>query len=428
MKAKAVLPKKQGQALLKVSFGKRDIFDYATAAHIAQNTVRGLLPITFTAGEEHPDVFYKTTGLLSLEAFLANRLSLPQLQSLLQSVVTVLDTVATAGLAGENLIMDEGYVYVDEDAIAHFVYLPLNNAGIKERTVLDLLIHIVSHARFMTEESHVYAERALGYLEKQTMFSLAEIKLFLGVKPLTPCQAADHIGGLPLPDLSATVKPVWEPDFVSVASEDQTKIPPAPDDPSLSAAPPAPLLPAPDDPPPTVPAGSSQAYPEDPSPPAQDDLPPAPDDPSLSAAPPAPLPPAPDDPRPGASAGSSPPAPVIECPLPVLQSTHNSSLCLIRKSDNKSWELSGSKLLLGRSSSADIRISDSVAVSRQHALIFSDGDKLFIEDLGSVNGSFLNAQRLSPHQPVELSLGDELAISNIGFSIDFVHHDPAIRL
>jgi hypothetical protein len=50
-------------------------------------------------------------------------------------------------------------------------------------------------------------------------------------------------------------------------------------------------------------------------------------------------------------------------------------------------------------------------ISRKHALIRIDGGKITIEDIGSLNGTYVNRQpRLSPGSPVELKSGDEVII------------------
>jgi len=50
-------------------------------------------------------------------------------------------------------------------------------------------------------------------------------------------------------------------------------------------------------------------------------------------------------------------------------------------------------------------------VSRKHARIFFEGNKYFVEDLGSLNGTFINkGSRLSPGSSHELHDGDEIII------------------
>jgi hypothetical protein len=52
-------------------------------------------------------------------------------------------------------------------------------------------------------------------------------------------------------------------------------------------------------------------------------------------------------------------------------------------------------------------------VSRRHVRILRQPDGYYVEDLGSINGTFLNRRRLSPGAPAELKDGDELRLGNI---------------
>jgi len=64
-------------------------------------------------------------------------------------------------------------------------------------------------------------------------------------------------------------------------------------------------------------------------------------------------------------------------------------------------------LLIGRGSDAAIRLDDDY-VSTRHARIASSGDQWFVEDLGSTNGTYMGAHRLT--QPTTLQLGSRVRI------------------
>jgi hypothetical protein len=50
-------------------------------------------------------------------------------------------------------------------------------------------------------------------------------------------------------------------------------------------------------------------------------------------------------------------------------------------------------------------------ISRKHALVRIEGDKITVEDIGSLNGTYVNrGQRLAPGNPVELKPGDEVIV------------------
>jgi hypothetical protein len=58
-------------------------------------------------------------------------------------------------------------------------------------------------------------------------------------------------------------------------------------------------------------------------------------------------------------------------------------------------------------------------VSRRHAKITRRGNKVFIEDLGSMNGTFLNRKKLTPYLPQVLKNGDELQLGGLILQVSF---------
>jgi pSer/pThr/pTyr-binding forkhead associated (FHA) protein len=52
-------------------------------------------------------------------------------------------------------------------------------------------------------------------------------------------------------------------------------------------------------------------------------------------------------------------------------------------------------------------------VSRRHARIIRRGDEFYLEDLDSMNGTFLNGSRLPKHTPVLFQNGDEIRLGNL---------------
>ena len=65
------------------------------------------------------------------------------------------------------------------------------------------------------------------------------------------------------------------------------------------------------------------------------------------------------------------------------------------------------EVTLGRSPTADVRIEDPFA-SAAHARIFASGDSMYIEDLGSTNGTYLNERQLA--RPAQLQPSDTIRI------------------
>jgi hypothetical protein len=58
-------------------------------------------------------------------------------------------------------------------------------------------------------------------------------------------------------------------------------------------------------------------------------------------------------------------------------------------------------------------------VSRRHAKITRRGREVFVEDLGSINGTFLNRTKLTPYLPQVLNNGDELQLGKLILRVSF---------
>lgn len=52
-------------------------------------------------------------------------------------------------------------------------------------------------------------------------------------------------------------------------------------------------------------------------------------------------------------------------------------------------------------------------VSRRHARILKRNNAVVVEDLGSINGTFVNGKRLAPYLPETLNNGDQLQLGNL---------------
>jgi predicted component of type VI protein secretion system len=85
--------------------------------------------------------------------------------------------------------------------------------------------------------------------------------------------------------------------------------------------------------------------------------------------------------------------------------------------------LRGTETIIGRSCYCTAVISDP-SVSRVHASITQRAGTMFIQDMGSKNGTFLNGSRIGSN-PVPLQVGDGVRIGDVGCYID--EADPAGR-
>lgn len=72
----------------------------------------------------------------------------------------------------------------------------------------------------------------------------------------------------------------------------------------------------------------------------------------------------------------------------------------------ESFRLESESTTIGRRPDAEVFLDD-VTVSRDHALIVRRADGFFLDDLGSLNGTYINRKRVESHK---LDDGDELQV------------------
>ena len=78
----------------------------------------------------------------------------------------------------------------------------------------------------------------------------------------------------------------------------------------------------------------------------------------------------------------------------------------------ETFRIDGERIAIGRSPDAGIFLDD-VTVSRNHALLVSRKDGLYIDDLGSLNGTYVNRSRIESRK---LEDGDEIQIGKYKLS------------
>jgi FHA domain-containing protein len=121
-----------------------------------------------------------------------------------------------------------------------------------------------------------------------------------------------------------------------------------------------------------------------------------------------------------ANAAAAAAAPAAEAPAAAAGATARAKLQVVRGGrKGQEFPLEDGNNLVGRWDpetgafpEVDLDQDDPEAkISRKHALIRFEGGKITVEDIGSLNGTYVNRQpRLMPGNPVELKTGDEIII------------------
>ena len=102
-------------------------------------------------------------------------------------------------------------------------------------------------------------------------------------------------------------------------------------------------------------------------------------------------------------------------PVDVEQVTGQGATLAIRSGGGRTGEVfnvAGERMTIGRSPDAEVFLDD-VTVSRNHALLVRRRDGLYVDDLGSLNGTYVNRRRIESHR---LQNGDELQVGKYKLS------------
>jgi hypothetical protein len=73
------------------------------------------------------------------------------------------------------------------------------------------------------------------------------------------------------------------------------------------------------------------------------------------------------------------------------------------------------ELTIGRSPGCGVAMPEDIYTSTLHARLFRRNDQLWVEDLGSTNGTFVNSEQIS--QAMKLGKGDHLQIGSTVFEV-----------
>jgi pSer/pThr/pTyr-binding forkhead associated (FHA) protein len=103
-------------------------------------------------------------------------------------------------------------------------------------------------------------------------------------------------------------------------------------------------------------------------------------------------------------------------PVDIDEVVEESGAALVIRSGGgragESFSISEERISIGRSPDAGVFLDD-VTVSRNHALLVRRRDGLYIDDLGSLNGTYVNRRRIESHR---LADGDEIQVGKYKLS------------
>ncbi len=84
---------------------------------------------------------------------------------------------------------------------------------------------------------------------------------------------------------------------------------------------------------------------------------------------------------------------------------------------SRTQPITGTSIIIGRTPENDVQLPET-KVSRQHARILIEGDRIHLIDLNSTNGTFIGESKLTPNQPNILRLGQEFQIGTYTLKLE----------
>lgn len=93
---------------------------------------------------------------------------------------------------------------------------------------------------------------------------------------------------------------------------------------------------------------------------------------------------------------------------------------LLHKGSGERIDIKGSRFVVGKSKHSSYQVRKTKTVSRSHAIFDAEADACWIEDNGSLNGTFVNGTKIRPHERVALKDGDVVRLSDEIFAFSEV--------
>jgi len=81
--------------------------------------------------------------------------------------------------------------------------------------------------------------------------------------------------------------------------------------------------------------------------------------------------------------------------------------------------VSKNNLVLGRhKKSVDVYLKD-VSIGKYHAELIFDNEKYYVRDLNSLNGSYLNGEKIPSYETKEIRNNDKIAFANLLYRVKY---------
>ena len=112
---------------------------------------------------------------------------------------------------------------------------------------------------------------------------------------------------------------------------------------------------------------------------------------------------------------------IFSAPTEVLPPSSFLPKLIVIKGERSGQEIAINKesMSIGRDLKADIKIRDT-SVSKRHAVLFLKGDEVYIKDLNSANGTYVNGEKILPNKEIALKNGDKIEIGKNQYEFESI--------
>jgi hypothetical protein len=437
LKFRKITQKADNRILLQVGLDRQSPLDYAAAKLLSANRWECLVPFSFRGSEKAPELFYDITDLAHVKTLLDTKISLQQFKSFLMQIAAMLETVSREGMLEKNVLLDPGHVFARvDDSTLKFLYTPVGGTSVQDKAALDLLRFIASNTQFVIEEDTEYARDFLDFLNLQSVFSLVELKAFLGMNQKGSIENAPAPSTLSTLSTRTTLPKRRQGgrDFVTEQSGVQTR-----EQLFVSRSVVENILSAVsedlDTPGKSLEVANEGLITKGDSSTAIGDIGEATEDAeeaeSTETTKTAETTEATATTEEAISTEEALPATVSattflgsgmlgSCQPDAAKDAQapKPSYRLVRIDGGDSWHLSKPETIIGRSSASDIQISGSLAVSRRHAILYLENGACLIADEGSSNGTFVDGSKLVTAHKMTLIPGAIIRLGDQNFKLD----------
>lgn len=144
-----------------------------------RSDVSGLLPMQIEYSMKKYRLYYDVTGYIALKDFLVMPLTSNSLANLLKSVLNTLKTMERVYLRTENLVFDADRIYINAmQQSINFVYIPIRFYE-SEKNLRDFLLEIVQYGSFDKNEDNTYVKEYIKILNDGMSFSVFELEEYV---------------------------------------------------------------------------------------------------------------------------------------------------------------------------------------------------------------------------------------------------------